>query len=191
MSTSSRGSLRGRGLLIAGLAAAVLAGGGAAAASPQNHSARAGSSEGASADHRAGCDAQRNVRVVLAAFRVVFSEHRLDQIDHFFAADFVQHSPYAAPGGRAELKQWWAGIVDAIPDVSTTVSQTVASCTDVTTFRIVRGTIVHDLPAFGISGHGQFVEFRVADIFRLESGKISAHWEVADTGPLVSLAAAG
>lgn len=32
------------------------------------------------------------------------------------AEDFVQHSPYAAPGGRDEPKEWWAGIVHAIPD---------------------------------------------------------------------------
>jgi predicted SnoaL-like aldol condensation-catalyzing enzyme len=191
MGTNTRTAL-GRCLLIASLAAAALAVGGSAAASQQHHTKGVAATEAAGVGPRPDCDGQRNLRVVLNALRVVFSEHRVDQIDRFFAADFVQHSPYAAPGGREELRQWWSGIVNSIPDVTTTVSQTVANCTDVTTFRIVRGTIVRDLPDFGIVGRGQPVEFRVADIFRVNGqSKISAHWEVADTGPLVMLANAG
>lgn len=130
-----------------------------------------------------------NADVVHKALQMVFSEHRLDQIDRLFAPDFVQHSPYASPGGRDELRQWWAGIVDAIPNVTTTVEQTLSANDRVTVFRVVQGTIRKDLDAFGIKGNGQDVRFRVADIFRLRDGKITAHWEIADTGPLVQLAA--
>src|SRR5687768_7599595 len=129
-----------------------------------------------------------NIEVVQAALQVVFSEHRVDQIDRFFSPDFVQHSPYASPGGRDQLRQWWNGIVDAIPDVTTTVEQAVSANGRVAVFRVVRGTIQKDLDAFGIKGNGQEVTFRVADIFTLRDGKITAHWEIADTGPLVQLA---
>lgn len=132
--------------------------------------------------------AMTNVEVVESALQVVFSEHRLDQVDRFFSPTFVQHSPYAAPGGRDELRQWWAGIVDAIPDVTTTVEQLLSSHDRVAVFRAVQGTIQKDLDAFGIKGQGQQVKFRVADIFALQDGKITAHWEVADTGPLMQLA---
>jgi predicted ester cyclase len=110
-----------------------------------------------------------------AALQVVFAEHRVDQIDRLFSPDFVQHSPYASPGGRDELRQWWAGMVDAIPNVTTTVEQMVASDDRVAVFRTVRGTIRKDLDAFGIKGDGQEVAFRVADIFALRDGKITAH----------------
>jgi predicted ester cyclase len=126
--------------------------------------------------------------VVREALQAVFAEHQLDQIDHYFAPDFVQHSPYAAPGGRDELQQWWAAVIAAIPDVTTTVEQVVADNERVSTFRVVRGTLQGELPGFGISGTGQDVEFRVADIFAVQGDKIVAHWEVADTGPLVRLA---
>lgn len=139
-------------------------------------------------DGRADCQEERNTQVALAALQVVFSEHRIDQIDQFFAEDFVQHSPYVPPGGREELKQWWASVVHAIPDVTTTVTQTVTKCSDVVTFRTVQGTIAHDAPELGIIGEGEHVQFRAADIFRVRNGKIIAHWEVADTGPLVTLA---
>jgi predicted SnoaL-like aldol condensation-catalyzing enzyme len=133
----------------------------------------------------------RNVEVVQKALQEIFSDHRLDQIDQLFSPDFAQHSPYAAPGGRDELRQWWAGIVDAIPNVTTTIEQTVSADDRVVVFRVVRGTIRKDLDAFGIKGHGQDVTFRVADIFTLQGRKITAHWEVADTGPLIQLAASG
>jgi predicted SnoaL-like aldol condensation-catalyzing enzyme len=129
-----------------------------------------------------------NIEIVKRVLQSVFSDHRLEDIDHFYSSDFVQHSPYAAPGGRAELRQWWAGIVDAIPDVTTTVEQTMSVADRVAVFRVVRGTIQKDLGAFGIKGNGQKVTFSVADIFSLRDGKITAHWEVADTGPLVNLA---
>jgi predicted SnoaL-like aldol condensation-catalyzing enzyme len=139
----------------------------------------------------ARCQEERNREVVHNALQVVFSEHRIDEIDRFYADDFVQHSPYAQPGGRDELKEWWAGIVYAVPDISTTTTQTVVKCADVVTFRTVTGTIVHDLPDLGIVGRGQHLEFRTADRFRVRDGKITEHWEVVDTGPMVTLAHAG
>jgi predicted SnoaL-like aldol condensation-catalyzing enzyme len=132
----------------------------------------------------------QNIAVVQAALQTIFTEHQLDQIDHYFAPEFVQHSPYAAPGGREELKQWWAAVVAAIPDVTTTVEQVVADDDRVATFRVVRGAVRGTLPGLGISGSGQDVEFRVADIFAVQEGKIVAHWEVADTGPFARLATA-
>jgi predicted SnoaL-like aldol condensation-catalyzing enzyme len=131
-----------------------------------------------------------NAEVVEGALREIFTAHRLDQIDHFFSPAFVQHSPYAAPGGRDELRRWWAGMVDAIPDVTTTVEQLLSDNDRVAVFRTVRGTLRKDLDAFGIKAHGQQVTFRVADIFTVKDGQITAHWEVADTGPLVQLAMA-
>jgi predicted SnoaL-like aldol condensation-catalyzing enzyme len=57
----------------------------------------------------------QNIMVVQAALQAVFSEHQFDQIDHYFSPDFVQHSPYAVPGGREELKQWWPPLSRRFP----------------------------------------------------------------------------
>lgn len=146
----------------------------------------------ADADGKAtACQEERNREVVNGALQTVFTGHRVDLIDQYFAEDFVQHSPYVPPGGREELKQWWAGMVYAVPDITSTTTQTVSKCTDVVTFRTVTGTVVHDLPSLGITGTGQHLEFRAADIFRVRDGKISEHWEAVDTGPLVMLALGG
>jgi predicted SnoaL-like aldol condensation-catalyzing enzyme len=130
----------------------------------------------------------RNAEVVTRALQTIFSEHRLDQIDQFFSPSFVQHSPYASPGGRDELRQWWARIVEAMPDVTTTVDHVVSDRERVAVFRVVQGTLRKDLEAFGIKANGQQVTFRVADIFSVRDGKITGHWEIADTGSLVQLA---
>jgi len=111
-----------------------------------------------------------------------------DQIDELFAADFIQHSPYAPPGGRDSLKQWWAGQIAVIPDLTTTVEQILGSGDKVAVFRTVRGTIKNDIPAYGIKASGQQLMLRASDIFRVENGKIAEHWEVTDTGPLLQLA---
>ena len=45
---------------------------------------------------------QHNITLVTTALQVVFTEHRIDQIDRYFSPDFVQHSPLVAdPVGKA------------------------------------------------------------------------------------------
>ncbi|MFP3962999.1 ester cyclase [Actinomadura fulvescens] len=173
-------------LLIGLLAAMVLAG--SAPTARADRDATAISHRPTAPGHPEPGPAGGDARLVHDALRVVFSERRVDQVDRYFAADFVQYSPYATPGGREELKAWWAGIVHSIPDVTTTVTATRVQGTDVVTFRTVQGTIMRDLPQFGIKGCGQRVQVRIADIFRVRRHKIIAHWEVADTGPFVLLA---
>ena len=128
------------------------------------------------------------VEVVRAALQLVFSEHRLDQIDELFAADFTQHSPYAPPGGRDSLKQWWAGQIAVIPDITTTVEQILGSGDKVAVFRTVHGTPNHNIPESRIKASRQRLQLRAADIFRVEDGKIAEHWEITDTGPMYQLA---
>lgn len=131
-----------------------------------------------------------NAQTVVRALQAVFTEHRMDQIDVYFAPDFVQHSPYAPPGGRAELARWWAQQLELIPDLRTTVDQVVDGGDRVAVLRQVHGTIDHDLPDLGIKATGQAVTFPAGDVFRLEGDQIVEHWEVTDTGPLLQLALA-
>ena len=132
----------------------------------------------------AGANAER----VRAAFQRIFTEHRAGDIDRFFAEDFVQHSPYVAPGGRAELAKWLATTVNSIPNLKYVITDVVAAGDAVVVFATVTGTIERDLPDYGIKGSGQAAEFRTAHLLRLRDGMIAGHWEVVDTGPLVAFA---
>ncbi len=131
---------------------------------------------------------QCNIALVTTALRVVFTEHRIDQIDRYFAPDFVQHSPLVADPGRNGLKQWLARTVAAIPDLTYTSNQVLADGDRVITFSTVTGTIVNDLPEYGIKANGQKLNILTAHIFRVTDNQIAEHWEVVDTGPLVKIA---
>jgi predicted SnoaL-like aldol condensation-catalyzing enzyme len=131
---------------------------------------------------------QHNIALVTTALRVVFTEHRIDQIDRYFSADFVQHSPLVSDPGRAGLKQWLARTLTAIPDLSYTSTQVLADGDRVITFSTVTGTIVNDLPEYGIKANGQRLNILTAHIFRVADNQIAEHWEVVDTGPLVKIA---
>src|SRR6266508_4356544 len=124
-----------------------------------------------------------NTERVRAAFQRIFTDHQTGDIDLFFAENFVQHSPYVAPGGRAELAQWLATTVNSIPDLKYAITDMVAAGDAVVVFATVTGTIEHDLPDYGIRGSGQATEFRTAHLLRLRDGMIAGHWEVVDTGP--------
>jgi steroid delta-isomerase-like uncharacterized protein len=136
---------------------------------------------------------QQNIKTVLTALQVVFTQHRVDQVDRYFAADFVQHSPLLPPqyGGREGLKQWLAGVVASVPDLAYVPDpgiQPLASDDRVVVSATVQGTIQGDLPLYGIKGSGQHLQVSSMHVFRLEHGLITEHWEVVDTGPLVRLA---
>jgi predicted SnoaL-like aldol condensation-catalyzing enzyme len=136
---------------------------------------------------------QQNITTVLTALQVVFTEHQIDQVDRYFAADFVQHSPLLPPqfGGREGLKLWLAGVVAAIPDLAYVPDpgiQPLASGDRVMVAATVKGTIQGDLPLYGIKGSGQHLQVSSMHVFRLDHGRIVEHWEVVDTGPLVRLA---
>lgn len=135
---------------------------------------------------------ERNTQVVLAALQIVFNEHRVDQVDRFFTADFINHSPLVSPdnASREGLKRWLTGIVTAIPDLTYIPGDPMADGDRVMVFADVQGTIEGDLPMYGIKGTGQRLEVGTAQVFRVVHGKIAEHWEVVDTGPLLRLALA-
>jgi predicted ester cyclase len=134
-------------------------------------------------------DSESKVKRVLSALETVFNDHDIGAVDEFFSSDFVQHSPYVPPGGRQELAEWWRRTVDAIPDLRGSVDHVVAAKDSVAVFRTLKGTIKKDMPEFGIKADGQVLEFKVAHLFQLRDGKITAHWEVMDSGPATRLAA--
>ncbi len=133
-------------------------------------------------------EAQENADLVMKAVEVVFDNHDFTGLDHFFSEVFVQHSPYAPPGGLKELKAWLQRMVDAMPDVRGTIEQVIAARDRVVLFRTLRGTVVGDLPDFGILAANQALEFQVAHMFQVANGKITAHWEIMESGPATRLA---
>src|SRR5918999_4982816 len=128
------------------------------------------------------------VALVSTALRVIFNDHRINQIDKYFSDDFVQHSPLVAEPGRDGLKRWLTGILVSIPDLHYSTDQILVDGDRVITFSTVTGTIEKDLPGYGIKANGQPIEVSTAHIFRVQDNQIVEHWEVVDTGQLLQIA---
>ncbi len=119
--------------------------------------------------------AEENKAVVLRYMQEVINEQRLDVLDEVMAEDWVAHNP-GEPNGRESLKAFLGGMMRRMPDVHADVKRVVAegdlvvTHTHYTTAKEHRGN--DWAPGSGA----------VADIFRLENGKIAEHWDITQFG---------
>lgn len=118
---------------------------------------------------------EENKAVVLRYMQEVINEQRLDLLDELMAEDWVAHNP-GEPNGRENLKEFLAGMMQGMPEVHADVKRIVAegdlvvTHTHYTSSKEQRGN--DWAPGSGA----------VADIFRLENGKIVEHWDVTQFG---------
>lgn len=98
-------------------------------------------------------------------------------IDRFFSADYVQHSPFAAPG-RAGVHAFFTTITAAMPDLEVTLEHLYAEGDRV--FAFMRWTGTHRAALFGTPPSGRVVTLRTAEVHRIANGQIVEHWDVVD-----------
>ena len=115
-------------------------------------------------------DAAANKKLVMAAFDLLFVQHKVDQaVDTYFDPGYVQHNPMAATGAEP-MRNFFKAFYAANPGASVTVSQVLADGDLVA---------VHYLTKFKPEDRG----FAVVDIFRVANGKIAEHWDVVQPVP--------
>ena len=118
----------------------------------------------------AQADPAANKQLVMAAFDLLFVQHKVDQaVDTYFDPGYIQHNPMAATGAepmRNFFKSFYAGN----PQASVKVSQVLADGDLVA---------VHYLTKFKPEDRG----LAVVDIFRVANGKIVEHWDVVQPVP--------
>jgi len=104
----------------------------------------------------------------------------LAAVDELMAADFAEHEvlPPGTPPGREGVKQVFAMIRAALPDLRVTVDDEIAAGDKVVCRQTWRGTHRGDL--LGAAPTGKPVEFGVIDIVRVAEGKLVEHWGQAD-----------
>ncbi|POX50063.1 ester cyclase family protein [Streptomyces sp. Ru72] len=123
---------------------------------------------------------EANARLVLGAYREVFSEHRLDLADSYYHQDYRHHNvrTTAVPDGLEAFKAFFADNIAAFPDLVTTVDHIVAADDRVMVFVTWTGTLTGAWSGGGPSGVP--LVMRTCDQFRIERGKVAEHWEVVD-----------
>jgi predicted ester cyclase len=121
-----------------------------------------------------------------------FNEHKLSSIEKYIG-NFVEGSPSAGYGGQ-RFKQFLTDYFMAFPDMHTIIGHIIAENNQVVVF--LHGSGTHKGEFHGIPPTNKSVNIRSADLYRIESGVITGHWDVVDqldllrqTGALLSEAA--
>ncbi|WP_280669188.1 MULTISPECIES: ester cyclase family protein [unclassified Kitasatospora] len=141
---------------------------------------------------------EANAAVILAAYREVLCEHRLERADAYYEQHYIHHNAQmpAVPNGVEAFKEYFAGNFARYPDLTATVDQVLASGDRVMVFATWRGHFTGSSRGRGPTGKALLMH--TSDQFRLVDGKVAEHWEVVDYSgledvgiPIRSFTAAG
>jgi predicted ester cyclase len=80
--------------------------------------------------------------------------------------------------GRETLKQYFAGLHSAFAGLKLPISTIVAEGDQVAVLNAVRGTHKGDFA--GLKATGREINAMAFQLYRIESGQLAEHWEVAD-----------
>jgi predicted SnoaL-like aldol condensation-catalyzing enzyme len=125
-----------------------------------------------------------NKRLVFDMWRTVLNAGHLEVADAVFAEDYMQYSPFQR-SGREAMKQMFAVIPrqDLIPDVMRPPPVTFVAEDD-----LVMLVAVEMLPEPDGSGSYTTTHF---NMFRVEDGRLAAHWHTDTNPPCPGMPAAG
>ena len=99
--------------------------------------------------------------------------------EELFADNFVDHTtqPGTTPD-KAGVRKLYTYLRTAFPDFHAVIHWQLVDGDRVTTFKTYHGT--HDGPYLGIPPTHRKVQFDTVDVMRVQNGKITEHWGVAN-----------
>jgi steroid delta-isomerase-like uncharacterized protein len=109
----------------------------------------------------------------------VQGQGKFEVFDQLFADDFVDHTtqPGTTPD-KAGVRKLYTYLRQAFPDFHAEIHWQLADGDRVTTFKTYHGT--HEGPYLGIAPSHRKIQFETVDVMRVENGKITDHWGVAN-----------
>ncbi|WP_445442451.1 ester cyclase [Clavibacter sp. km1a] len=113
-------------------------------------------------------------RALVETYLDMLNTHDADLVDRFIAPDYVNHNVVVADGREAN-RAFWSMFFAGLPDVVVTVEDVVIAGDRVVGRFVYRGT--HRGELLGIPATGARVEMRSIDIWRVEDGLLSEHWD--------------
>ena len=99
--------------------------------------------------------------------------------DELFADDFLDHTPQ--PGSTPDKSgalQLYKTLRSAFPDFHAEIHWQLADGDRVTTYKTYHGT--HEGTYLGIAPTHRSIHFETVDVMRVQNGKITDHWGVAN-----------
>ena len=117
---------------------------------------------------------ETNGQHLAETYLAMLNKHEPDLVDRFVAEGYRNHNAFVGDGREAN-RQFWAAFFAALPDLSATMEDFVASGDRVVGRFVYRGTHTGEL--MGIPASGSKVEMRSIDIWRTEDGMFAEHWD--------------
>jgi steroid delta-isomerase-like uncharacterized protein len=123
---------------------------------------------------------EENKALLRRFYRELVDQGNLAIIDELIAPDMVEHEelPPGIPPGREGVKQFFALMRSAFPDVQVAVEDMLAEGDKVVARVTFRGT--HRGEFIGVPASGKQVAFTAIDILRIVDGRLVEHWGQTD-----------
>ena len=105
-------------------------------------------------------------------------------IDELVAADFIEHEEFPGlAGGREGMKQFFAMMRTAFPDLRMAVDDLIAECDKVVARTTMSGT--HRGEFMGMDPSGKQFRVSAIDVIRFADGKAVEHWGLTDAAAMM------
>jgi predicted ester cyclase len=101
--------------------------------------------------------------------------------DEIVAPDYNDHLAVQSPG-RENLKQYFAGLRSAFPDLELPIMHMVAEGDKVAVLNAVRGT--QEGKYEGLHATGNRIDATAFQLYRIENGRLAEHWEIPDNATI-------
>lgn len=92
---------------------------------------------------------------------------------------YVNHNAFAAPGKAGSVEVFFQGFVPALPDFRVTVEDVYEDGDTLIGRFKYSGTFTH--PLMGYAPTGQTIEMHSIDIWKVEDGLLTEHWDQLNT----------
>jgi steroid delta-isomerase-like uncharacterized protein len=119
----------------------------------------------------------RNKTIIRSFIEEIFNEHNLSSIEKYFGNETVEGSPQAGKSGEG-FKLMLTEFFKAFPDWRANIEHIVAENNLVMIFLIGSGT--HKGEFRGTPATNKSVNIKSADLYKIEDGIITGHWDVVD-----------
>ena len=120
---------------------------------------------------------ERNKTIIRLFIEEIFNEHNLSSIEKYFGNETVEGSPQAGKSGEG-FKLMLTEFFKAFPDWRANIEHIVAENNLVMIFLIGSGT--HKGEFRGTPATNKSVNIKSADLYKIEVGIITGHWDVVD-----------
>ncbi|MGH9984177.1 MAG: ester cyclase [Nitrososphaeraceae archaeon] len=120
---------------------------------------------------------ERNKTLIKSFIDEIFNEHNLLSVEKYLGKGSVEGSPQAGKGGEG-FKQFLTDFLNAFPDWRAKIEHIVAENDLVVVF--LNGTGTHKGEFQGTLPTNKPVNIRSADLYKIENGLITGHWDIVD-----------